>query len=133
MTSYAQARTGIISLLPDLPGWNQVYTDGIATGKSPPWIVVSLSEKGREGSEGGSTNVHHGVLDIRVVSPSELSIGIVCDKLTTALDHASPNIYGVASLIPDTDSGVYASELTNTDTGTPFMMRVLTWRTGWPA
>ena len=128
MTSYADARASVIALLPELTGW-KVYADGIATGQSPPWIVVSFSETGRDHAEALNTTNHRGVLDIRVVGTSELGIGIVCDKLTTALDGAKPE--KVASLIPDIDSGVYASDLMQPDSSTPFLMRVLTWRTGW--
>lgn len=131
MNGYARARAAIIGLLPDLKGW-KVYTDGIATGKKPPWIVVSLSENGREHTEGLAATNHLATLDVRVVSTSETSIGVICDKLTSALDGASPGC-GVGSLVPDIDSGVYASELIDSDTSVPFLMRVLTWRTGWPA
>lgn len=131
MTGYAQARAAVIALLPELKGWT-VYTDGIATGAHPPWVVVSLSENGREHTERLATTNHLATLDIRVVGSSELGIGIVCDKLTAALDGASPG-NGVASLLPDKDSGVYASDLVATGTSTPYLMRVLTWRTGWPA
>ena len=130
MSGYANARAAVIGLLPELKGW-KVYTDGIATGAKPPWIVVSMSEDGRQVSEGGHTTNHLGKLDIRVVSLSELGIGIVCDRLTAALDGAHAD--GVSALIPDVDSGVYASELVDTDTSTPYLMRVLTWRIGWPA
>lgn len=131
MTSYAQARAAIISLIPALKGWT-VYTDGIATGKKPPWIVVSLSENGREHTEGLAATNHLAKLNVRVVSTSETSIGVICDKLISALDGASPG-GGVGSLVPDIDSGVYASELIDPVTSVPFLMRVLTWRTGWPA
>jgi hypothetical protein len=131
MTSYAQARAAVIALIPEFPGWD-VFLDGIATGEHPPWIVVSLSENGRDHSEGLSTNSHRAVLDIRVVSTSETSIGGVCDKLTSSLDGARAN-QEVSPLSPDKDSGVYASDLMVADTSTPYLMRVLTWRTGWPA
>jgi hypothetical protein len=130
MTSYLDARNAILGLLPDLNGW-QVYKDGIANGSKPPWVVVSLSEKWRDGSEAGSTSSHRATLSIRVVSTSESSIGGACDRLMHALDGAQPGS-GIAGLLADADSGVYASELVNPDTSTPYLMRVLSWRTGWP-
>jgi hypothetical protein len=126
-----QARVAIVALIPEFQGWD-VFLDGIATGKHPPWIVVSLSENGRDHSEGLATNSHRATLDIRVVSTSETSIGVVCDKLASALDGARPNTQ-IAVLTPNSDSGVYASDLVDTDTSTPYPMRVMTWRTGWPA
>ena len=132
MTSYLDARSAVVALLPALSGWT-VYEDGVATGSSPPWIVVSFSETDRETSEGGSTSNHVGRLDIRVVGPSERGIGVVCDRLMQSLDHARPPSGGVAPLIPLTDSGTYASDLMVPDSNVPFLMRVLRWRTGWPA
>lgn len=55
MSGYANARAAVIGLLPELKGW-KVYLDGVATGAKPPWIVVSMSEDGRQVSEGGT---HH--------------------------------------------------------------------------
>lgn len=130
MTSYLQARKSVISLLPTLQGWD-VYTDGIATGASPPWVVVSLSEVNRESAENMRTTNHLGKLTIRVVGMSESGISAVCDKLMSALDGIKPD--DAATLCPDHDSGVYASELINPKTSTPFLMRVLSWRTGWLA
>lgn len=131
MTSYIEARAAIIALIPEFPGWD-VFLDGVATGEHPPWIVVSLSEDGRRHSEGLSTNSHDATLDIRVVSTSESSIGGVCDRLMAALDGARATS-GIAALAPDRDSGVYASDLVDAKTSIPYLMRVLTWRTGWPA
>ena len=132
MTSYLDARSSVVTLLPDTPGWT-VYADGVATGSSPPWIVVSFTETDRETVEGGATTNHVGRLDVRVVGPSETGIGIVCDRLIHELDHARPASGGVAPLVPFTDSGVYASDLMVPDSNVPFLMRVLQWRTGWPA
>lgn len=119
------------SLVPRLPDW-QVYQD-VATGEKPPWVVVKVSETGRDGAEDLHTLSHEGVLDIRMVARTGQAISIVADKLKNTLDGATPMDGRISRLVPDTDSGLYASELTDSGSRAPYLMRVLTWRFGWSA
>ena len=131
MTSYLDVSDSVIALIPVIPGWeSRTFTGGVSTGQSPPWIVASFSEDGRSTSEGGSVTSHSGKLDVRVVSTSASSVGVACERISSALDFARPG-HRVSQLVPDRDSGVYASELTQPDTGIPYVMRVLTWRLAW--
>ena len=130
MVTYVQARTAVLNLLPDLPGW-PLHVGVPAQGASPPWVVVAFSEHNRYGTEAGRTSTHIGRLDVRVVGESDESIGIVCGKLQAALDGAWPG-NGFSKLVPERDSGVYSAELVSPLTGSPFAMRVLTWTVGWP-
>lgn len=131
MTRIADVRTQVLSLLPALSGW-KIYTDGVATGKLPPWVVVSFTEKSRAFSEARLQAMsHEGSLTIRVVGASEAGVNICCDNLTTALDGARTNDPRISTLIADSDSGTYLSDLTNPDTSSPYVMRVLAWRLTW--
>jgi hypothetical protein len=125
------ALAAVKAMLPDLTGW-PVY-DGMATGDRPPWIVVTLSEVGRDLTESVGVSDHMAKLDIRVVARTARSVDIVADKLQRALDGRTP-APGMGVLMPDQDSGIYPSELTVPDSpGITYVMRVLTWRTGWTA
>lgn len=116
-------------MVPDLKGW-RMFRDGLAIGGSPPWIVVGLNPDSTLRGEALNATACSGSLDIRVVGESQLGIGIACEKLQQALDGAYPGS-GFSRLIPDKDSGIFASELESQSTSRPFMMRVLTWRVSW--
>lgn len=131
MVAYVDARDRVLALVPKLPGW-RTYLGVPAQGASPPWVVVSFSETRRDSTESLCTCSHMGRLDIRVVGENDESIGIVCDRLQSALDGAYPG-NGLGCLVPDRDSGVYQAELVSPMTGSPFSMRVLTWTVGWEA
>lgn len=131
MSRSNESTSAVRALVPELPGWD-VYED-VATGQSPPWVVVRVTETGRDGAEDLHTVSHDGMLDIRIVARTGKSISIVADRLQSALDGAVPGDGGTSRLLPDQDSGTYASELTVTDTSTPYLMRVLTWRFSWTA
>ena len=108
MSRTVEVRKAVMALVPDMPGW-KVYED-VATGQSPPWIVVRVSETGRSGAEDLHAVSHDGVLDIRVVGREGDGISIAMDRLKDSL---------------------YAAELTDPKTSVPFLMRVLTWRFAW--
>ena len=131
MSRSNEATSAVRALVPELPGWD-VYED-VATGQSPPWVVVRVTETGRDGAEDLHTVSHDGMLDIRIVARTGKSISIVADRLQASLDGAVPDDRRISRLLPDQDSGTYASELTVTDTSTPYLMRVLTWRFSWTA
>lgn len=131
MSRSNEATSAVRALVPELPGWD-VYED-VATGQSPPWVVVRVTETGRDGAEDLHTVSHGGMLDIRIVARTGKAISIVADRLQAALDGAVPDDGRISRLLPDQDSGTYASELTVTDTSTPYLMRVLTWRFSWTA
>ena len=131
MSRSNEATSAVRALVPELPGWD-VYED-VATGQSPPWVVVRVTETGRDGAEDLHTVSHDGMLDIRIVARTGKAISIVADRLQSALDGAVPDDERISRLLPDQDSGTYASELTVTDTPTPYLMRVLTWRFSWTA
>lgn len=131
MTPTKQVKRVVRDIIPPLPGWT-VYDD-VATGKSPPWVVVRVSETGRESAEDLHTTASMGMLDIRIVARTSEAIDIIADRLKPALDGAAPSDRRVGRLVPDVDSGVYAAELTDPDTSRPWLMRVLTWRFGWSA
>ena len=131
MSRSNEAARAVRDLVPALPGWD-VYED-VATGQSPPWVVVRVTETGRDGAEDLHTVAHDGMLDIRIVARTGESISIVADRLQSALDGAVPDDGRISRMLPDQDSGTYASELTVTDTSTPYLMRVLTWRFSWTA
>jgi hypothetical protein len=130
MTRSNVVRDKVLALLPPLTGW-KVYKDGIATGKAPPWVVVSFTEKSRTQTEYGGTDAHFGVLQIRVVGAAETGVNTVCDLLSDALDNAKPESRGIGRLVVMSDSGAYPSDLINDSTSLPYVMRVLTWRLGW--
>ena len=131
MTRIAVVRDKVFALLPSLKGW-VVYRDGIATGKTPPWVVVSFTETSRAFSEARLQAMsHEGSLTIRVVGASEAGVNICCDNLTAALDGAKPDDPSISKLLADTDSGVYPSDLVTPETSMPFVMRVLKWRISW--
>ncbi|MBW3088827.1 hypothetical protein KIH77_08845 [Bifidobacterium sp. 82T24] len=127
--NYLEARTAVLALLPEMHGW-AVYEDGMADGAHPPWIVVSLRQTGRDLNEAVHATLRHAVLDIRVVGVNETSVNIACERLQDALDGAMPE--GLSALVPDIDSGTYAAELQQPESSRPYVMRVLTWRTGYP-
>lgn len=129
MSRTVEVRKAVVALVPAMPGW-KVYED-VATGQSPPWIVVRVSETGRSGAEDLHAVSHDGVLDIRVVGRKGDGISIAMDRLKDSLDGATPADRRISRLIPDQDSGLYAAELTDTKTSAPFLMRVLTWRFAW--
>lgn len=129
--SFVDAREHVLSLLPDMPSW-KTWKGHPAQGASPPWIVASFSEINTLGSESLRPNLHEGRLDIRVVSHTEESVGVACDKLISALFGAIPH-WSMSSLRFERDSGIYAAELVSPLTGSPFLMRVITFRTGWSA
>lgn len=131
MSRSNEATSVVRALVPELPGWD-VYED-VATGQSPPWVVVRVTETGRDGAEDLHTVSHDGMLDIRIVARTGKAISIVADRLQAALDGAVPGDGRTSRLLPDQDSGTYASELTVTDSSTPYLMRVLTWRFSWTA
>lgn len=131
MSRSNEATSAVRALVPELPGWD-VYED-VATGQSPPWVVVRVTETGRDGAEDLHTVAHDGMLDIRIVARTGKAISIVADRLQAALDGAVSGDGRISRLLPDQDSGTYASELTVTDTSTPYLMRVLTWRFSWTA
>ena len=127
---YLEARTATLSLLPDMPGWT-VYGDGVADGAHPPWIVVSFTETGRDHTESLAATTHHGRLAVRVVGEGETGVNIACERLQSALDGGMPE--GMSALVPDLDSGAYPAELQQPGSSRPYVIRVLTWHTGWPA
>ena len=131
MSRSNEATSAVRALVPELPGWD-VYED-VSTGQSPPWVVVRVTETGRDGAEDLHTVSHDGMLDIRIVARTGKAISIVADRLQAALDGAVPDDGRISRLLPDQDSGTYASELTVTDTSPPYLMRVLTWRFSWTA
>jgi hypothetical protein len=129
MTTLTQAKHSILELLPELKGWH-VYTNGIATAAKPPWVVVAVRETGRGYTESLHVGNHLVTLDIRVVGDTDDGVNIVCSKLQDELDGIRPADPNIGALLPETDSGVYSSELLQPDSSTPYVMRVLTWRTG---
>ena len=131
MSRTVEVRKAVMALVPAMPGW-KVYED-VATGQSPPWIVVRVSETGRSGAEDLHAVSHDGVLDIRVVGRQGDGISIAMDRLKDSLDGAIPVDRRISRLIPDQDSGLYAAELIDTATSAPYLMRVLTWRFAWSA
>lgn len=132
MTDYMKVRESVLRLVGDIHGWD-VYADGIApAGKTPPWVVIGLTETSRTHTESQSTDLHIGRLDIRIVARSQTSVDTLASHLTERLDGARPDMPGLSPLIGDVDTGSTPSDLTDPDTGTPYMMRVLTWRIGWP-
>lgn len=132
MTDFLKVRESIIRLVGEIRGWD-VYTDGIApAGKTPPWVVVGLTETSRTHTESQRTDLHIGRLDIRIVARSQTSVDMLASLLTERLDGARPDMPGPSPLIGDVDTGSNPSDLTDPDTGMPYMMRVLTWRIGWP-
>ncbi|OXN01479.1 hypothetical protein [Bifidobacterium vansinderenii] len=128
--NYQTARQTILKHIPTLTGWT-TYPDGIATGPHPPWIVISFRETTRDTTEALAVTTHHATLTIRVVGESETGVNIACEKLQNAIDGVSPE--GMSALVPDVDSGTYPSELQQPHTSTPYIMRVLSWQTGWTA
>lgn len=128
---YTTARARVLALVPPLPGW-KVCRGTPVQGDSPPWVVVAFSEINRLGVESERSSTHIGRLDIRVVGETDESIGIVCDRLSGALDGSYPGP-GMSCLRPERDSGTYSAELVSPLTGSPFAMRVLTWTVGWDA
>ena len=77
------------------------------------------------------SDLHIGKLDIRIVARTQLAVDTLADLLTRRLDGADPHAVGVSPLIGDTDTGSMPSDLIDPDTGSPYMMRVLTWRVAW--
>lgn len=129
MSRTVEVRKAVRALVPAMPGW-RVYED-VATGQSPPWVVVRVSETGRNRAEDLHAVSHDGVLDIRIVGLEGDGISIAMDRLKDSLDGAIPVDRRISRLIPDQDSGLYAAELTDTATSVPYLMRVLTWRFAW--
>lgn len=120
------AKQRILTLMPPMPGWT-VYHD-MATGMSPPWIVIRIRETGRDLTEAVAVTNRMITVDVRVVSDTADGIDIACMQYQQALDGVHPQ--GMGALVPYTDSGIYSSDVLNTATSTPFLMRVLTWRCG---
>ncbi|PLS25968.1 tail completion protein gp17 [Bifidobacterium parmae] len=119
-------KTLVRGMLPDMPHW-RVYED-VATGPSPPWIVWRVRETSRLLGEAVNVTGHVWELDVRVVAAFASDVDAACETIMDALDGRMPA--GMGALVPDKDSGVYASELTSPDTGQAFVMRVVTWRFG---
>lgn len=124
------ARKLILQLIPPMRGW-RVFTGGVAGKGSPPWIVVGLSEQGGSTSENAKRFGVDATLDIRVVGRSQAGVNIACQRLSILLDGARTVNPGISPLVPATDSGTYPADMTDPETGSPYIMRVLTWRIGW--
>lgn len=124
------ARKLILKLLPSMAGW-QVFTGGVAGKGAPPWIVAGLSESGADVSENSRRTGVDATLDVRVVGRSQAGVNVACQRLSRALDGARTVNPAIAPLTPSTDSGTYPADMTDPETGSPYIMRVLTWRTGW--
>lgn len=132
MTDYTQVRESVLNLIGEIRGWN-VYTDGIApSGKTPPWVIVGLTETTRTHTESQSTDLHIGRLDIRIVARTQTSVDALASLLIGRLDGARPQTGDTSALIGDVDTGSRPSDLIDPSTGAPYMMRVLTWRVAWP-
>lgn len=123
---HLDAKGRVRRLLPAMDGW-RVYED-VATGPAPPWIVVRFGQSGRDTSEAVAVTSRLFTLDVRVVAASADAVNVACERYQEALDGAHPA--GMGALVPASDSGVYASELTDPATGAPYVMRVLSWRVG---
>ena len=129
--TYRATRDAIINMIPKLDGW-PLYTGGIAPANAkPPWVVAGVSETTRTHTESQTTDLHIGKLDIRIVARTQLAVDTLADLLTRRLDGADPHAVGVSPLIGDTDTGSMPSDLIDPDTGSPYMMRGLTWRVAW--
>lgn len=130
---YRPIRESVMRLVGDIEGWD-VYPDGIApAGRTPPWVVIGLTETSRTHTESQTTDLHIGRLDIRIVSHSQTSVDTLASLLEDRLDGARPDLPGVSALIADTDTGSMPADLVDPETGAPYMMRALTWRIAWPA
>ena len=123
---HLDAKRRVMGLLPVMDGW-AVFED-VATGAHPPWIVVRFGQIGRALSEAVAVTSRIYTLEVRVVGASADSVNVACDRYQEALDGRHPD--GMGALVPDVDSGVYAAELTDPDTGFQYVMRVLSWRCG---
>ncbi|PLS23786.1 hypothetical protein BLI708_00370 [Bifidobacterium imperatoris] len=122
----SEAKDLIWALLPSMPHW-RVYED-VATGPAPPWIVWRVRSTDRTVNEAVNVTSRLFELDIRVVAAYANDVDSACEAFMTALDGVHPR--GMGALVPYSDSGVYASELTDPETGQAYVMRVISWRFG---
>lgn len=126
MVTVTQAKRRILALMPPLDGW-PVYED-MALADAPPWVVVSVTQTGRDVNEAVNVTGRLFTLTVRVVGGSVDGVDHVCDLLQDAFDGRRPE--SMSALVPWSDSGTYPSELTDPQTGRPHPMRVLAWRVG---
>lgn len=90
MTDFLKVRESVLRLVGEIRGWD-VYTDGIApAGKTPPWVVIGLTETSRTHTESQSTDLHIGRLDIRIVARSQTSVDTLASHLTEDSTEPSP-------------------------------------------
>ncbi|RSX56772.1 hypothetical protein [Bifidobacterium samirii] len=121
-----EAARRVMALKPALDGW-RVY-EHTAHGGAPPWIVLGVDQTGCDVNEAVNVTSRRFTLTARIVGHDAQGVNIVCDRLQDAFDGRHPD--GMGALVPYSDSGVYASELTDPETSQQYPMRVLTWRFG---
>lgn len=126
MVSALEAKRRVNAIRPALDGW-AVYDD-VATAPAPPWIVMSVTQAGRDVSEALAVTSRLYTLTVRVVGVGADGVNIACERCLEAFDGHRPE--GMGALVPYSDSGVYESELTNPETGRAYPMRVISWRFG---
>ncbi|WP_454893762.1 hypothetical protein [Alloscardovia omnicolens] len=124
----------IIKTIPRLRGWS--FFDGeaaVTDNAMPPWVIVTITTTDRGESEQGDTALRQGILRLRVVGDTALSVNIACEKFRDVLDYATCGDVRIGRFLPDSDSGSYAGDLKNPQTNNVFHIRVLAWRFGWNA
>ena len=126
MVNALEAKRRVAALRPSLDGWN-VYDD-VAAAPAPPWIVMSVTQIGRDVNEAVDVTSRLYTLTARVVGVGADGVNVACERCMEAFDGRHPE--GMGALVPYSDSGVYDSGLTNPQTGRDYPMRVLAWRFG---
>ena len=122
------------ALIPVVDGWPLHMQVEPLAGELPPWVIVTITNKGIIRNEIGGAIAGDGRIELRCVSDNTDAVNIWCD------DHAIPALQGVipkcdgfacSCLTLAEDSGAYAAGLTETDTAYRYRVRVLRFDFAW--
>lgn len=128
----------LAELVPDLDGFASYRLTKPPDGATPPWIITTVANTGRDLSSAMLIASHVAEMEVRLAGLTDMQVDIAAMRLTDYITGGAPHADGFVfgSFMLYSDSGTYEAASTESPqvspiTGQQYSVRVLKWKVVW--